>query len=293
MKKILLLITLAAAIAVVPGSTAATHQVGITATGFNPNSITIAVGDSVTWTNTDTRNRRVVSSDAPFTSPVLAPSQTFSFTFTKAGRFRYEDPSVQPRQRGTVVVRTVEGTVTIAAQPTTLTYGRSTTLAGKIGTARSGQRVTIQARRCRDNNFTRIGDATSAADGTWTFSAKPLDNTAYRAVWTGATSDAAVRLAPRITLAKLAPHRYRVRLYAAESFAGKAVVFQRWNATKRAWVRVRSVTLVDTGLGAPPTVVAGRDFRSSIAAGKRVRISLSQLVAGSCYLAKTSNGIRS
>ena len=293
MKKILLLITLAAAVAVVPGSTAATHQVAITATGLNPNSITIAVGDTVTWTNTDTRNRRVVSNDAPFTSPVLAPSQTFSFAFTKAGRFRYEDPSVQPRQRGTVVVRTVEGTVTIAAQPNTLTYGRSTALAGKIGTARSGQRVTILARRCRDNNYTRIGDATTAADGSWTFQTKPLDNTAYRAQWTGATSDAAVRTAPRITLAKLAAHKYRVRLYAAESYAGKALVFQRWNATRRAWVRVRSVTLVDTGLGAAPTVVAGRDFRSSIAAGKRVRISLSQLVAGSCYLGKQSNVIRS
>jgi hypothetical protein len=102
-----------------------------------------------------------------------------------------------------------------------------------------------------------------------------------------------VRSAPRITLGKLAPHRYRVRVYAAESFAGKAVVFQRWNATRKAWVRVKSVTLVDTGLGVAPTVVAGRDFRSAIAVGKRVRIVMGQLVAGSCYVANRSGVIRS
>ena len=293
MKKILLLITLAAGVAVVPGSTAATHQVAITATGFNPNSTTVAVGDTVTWTNTDSRNRRVVSSDAPFTSPVLAPTQSFSFTFTKVGRFRYEDPTVQPRQRGTVVVRQVDGTVTIAAQPPRVIYGRATTLAGKISTARANQKVTILARRCHDAAYTKVGDAMTAADGTWTFQTKPLDNTTYRAQWTAVTSDAAVRSAPRITLGKLAPHRYRVRVYAAESFAGKAVLFQRWNATRKAWVRVKSVTLVDTGLGVAPTVVAGRDFRSAIAAGKRVRIVMGQLVAGSCYVANRSGVIRS
>jgi len=104
---------------------------------------------------------------------------------------------------------------------------------------------------------------------------------------------AAVRVKPRLSLAKLAAHKYRVRVFAAESFAGKAVVFQRWNATRRAWVRVKTVTLTDTGLGVAPTVISGRDFRSRIAAGKRVRVFLSQLVAGTCYVANTSGVIRS
>jgi len=295
MKRIGLLIILATAVAVVPGSTAATVQVAITATGFVPNAVTIGVGDTVTWTNADTKNHRVVSTDAGFASPVLAPTQKFSFTFTKAGRFRYEDPSVNPRLRGTVTVRRggAATSVTIAAQPSTVTFGRSTVVSGKISAARAGEKVTISARRCRSNAFAKVGEAMTAADGSWSFSTKPLDHTTYRAQWGAATSETLVRVRPRITLAKLAPHKYRVRVFAAESFAGKAVTFQRWNATRRVWVRVRSVTLADTGLGVAPTVISGKDFRSSISAGKRVRISMGQTAAGTCYLANRSGVIRS
>jgi plastocyanin len=293
MKRIALFIIVAAAVSAVPGSSAATVQVAITPTGFVPDAVTIAVNDTVTWTNADTRNRRVVSTDAPFTSPVLAPGQTFSFTFTKLGRFRYEDPSVSPRQRGTVTVRRNVDSVTIAAQPKTVVYGRSTVLSGKTSLARAGEKVTISAKRCRANAFAKVGEAMTASDGSWSFPTKPLDHTTYRAQWGAATGEAAVRARPRITLRKLAPHRYRVRVFAAESFAARSVTFQRWNATRRVWVRVRSVTLVDTGLGVDPTVISGRDFRSRIAAGKRVRISMSQTVAGSCYLANRSGVIRS
>jgi plastocyanin len=293
MKRIALLTVLAAAVAIVPGSTAATHQVSITANGFVPNALTIGVGDTVTWTNSDTRNRRVASTDAPFTSPVLVPGQTFSFTFTKAGRYRYEDPTVQPRQRGTITVRAGAATVTIAAQPRTVTFGRTTVLSGKVSSGRANEKVAITAKRCRDNAFTRVGDTTSTTDGSWTFATKPLDNTTYRAQLGGATADIAVRARPRISIAKLAPHKYRVRVFAAESFAGKAVAFQRWKAKRRVWVRVRYVTLADTGLGVAPTVISGKDFRSRIAAGKRVRIAMSQTAAGTCYLANVSGSIRS
>ena len=293
MKRIILFIAVAIAVAVVPGSIAATHQVAITATGFVPNAITIAPGDTVTWTNADTKSHRVVSTDAGFTSPVLAPTQTYSFTFANAGRFRYEDPTTQPRERGTVTVRRGAANVTIGAQPPIVRYGRSTVLSGKVTPARAGDRVTISAKRCREAAFTRIGEATTASDGSWSFTTKPLDHTTYRAAMGASSSEVAVRSRPRISLSKLAPHRYRVRVFAAESFAGKAVAFQRWNATRRIWVRVRYVVLADTGLGVSPTVISGRDFGSRIAAGRRVRISMGQTVAGSCYLANVSNVIRS
>jgi len=293
MKRIVLLIIVATAVAVVPGSTAATVQVAITATGFVPNTITIALNDTVVWRNATTGNRRVVSTQAPFASPVLAPGQTFSFTFTKVGRFRYEDPSVTPTQRGTVIVRPSVDSVTIAAQPKTVTYGRSTALSGKTSLARAGEKVTISAKRCRANAYAKVGEAMTASDGSWTFPTKPLDHTTYRAQWGSATGEAAVKARPRITLRKLAPHKYRVRIRAAESFAAKSVTFQRWNATKKVWVGVRSVALVDTGLGVAPTVISGRDFRSSIAAGKRVRINMGQTAAGSCYLANRSGVILS
>ena len=294
MKRIVLLLTFAAAVALTPlssGSTAATVQISITRVGFVPANVTVNTGDTVTWTNADTRSRQVVSQDAGFASPVLSPAATFSFTYAKAGRFRFEDPLVSPRQRGTVTVRAA-GTVTLAANPTIVRYGRSTVLSGKISEARANETVSIFANRCRDNAFSKIGEAKTETNGTWTFGTKPLDRTSFRATWGTVNSDPAlVRARPRITLARLAPHRYRVRVFAAQSFAGNSISFQRWNATRRVWVLVRTVVLADTGLGVDPTEISGRDFRSSIRAGKRVRMRMGQAVAGTCYLGNTSNVI--
>ena len=294
MKRIVLLLTFAAAVALTPlsaGSTAATIQVSITRVGFVPTDVTVDLGDTVTWTNADTRNRQVVSQAAGFASPVLRPTETYSFKFTKAGRFRYEDPLVSPRQRGTVTVRAV-GSVTLAAQPAIVRYGRSTVLSGKISMARANETVSIFAERCKETAFSKIGEVKTETNGTWTFGTKPLDRTNYRAQWGTVNSDPVlVRVRPRLTLAKLAAHRYRVRVFAAQSFAGHSVSFQRWNATRRVWVHVRWVVLQDTGLGVDPTEISGRDFRSSIRAGKRVRVKMGQTVAGTCYLSNTSNVI--
>lgn len=84
-----------------------------------------------------------------------------------------------------------------------------------------------------------------------------------------------------------------MRVFAAQSFAGKAVAFQRFNATKRRWVRVRWVILVDTGAGIDPTAISGRTFTSRVRAGLRVRVVMGPVAAGSCYLPNRSNVIRS
>jgi plastocyanin len=273
------------------GSTATTIQVSITRVGFVPATVTVKTGDTVVWTNADTRNRQVVSEDAGFASPVLRPTETFSFTFNRTGRFRYEDPLVSPRQRGTVVVEAAD-TVTLAAQPKIVRYGRATVLSGKVSTGRANETVSIFSQRCRDSGFSKVGETKTTTDGVWMFQTKPLDRTNFRAQWGSVNSDPAlVRVRPRIGLAKLGPHRYRVRVFAAQSFAGRSVKFQRWNATRRVWVHVRWVVLRDTGLGVEPTMISGRNFRSSIRAGKRVRIRMGPTVAGTCYLPSSSNVI--
>src|SRR5215203_5910222 len=86
------LIFLAGAVALLvaapaPARTAKTLAVDISKAGFVPASPSIQVGDSITWTNKDTATHQVVCANCPFTSPVLATGQTFTFTFTKAGTF--------------------------------------------------------------------------------------------------------------------------------------------------------------------------------------------------------------
>jgi len=292
------LIALVALFALVPIVGAApraaeTKDVNIKDFEFDPKAITVNVGDTIHWKNNGQNEHTAQADDGSFDSGDLEAGKEFSFTFTKAGRYRYEDSTVQPRQRGTITVRAGLTTVSIAAAPTTVTFGRGTVLSGRVSSGRAGEKVTISAKRCRDNAYKKLVDVTTTTDGAWSLTTKPLDHTIYRAQLGPSTSDAAVRARPRISLAKIAAHKFRVRVFAAESFAGKAVVFQRWNATRRVWVRVKSVTLVDTGLGVDPTVISGSDFRSGIARGKRIRISMSPFVAGLCYAANVSGTIRS
>ena len=68
MRKLILLPLLAAFLLVAPSALAATKTVSITNSAFVPNAVTIEQGDSITWTNSDTRNRQPISQDAAFAS---------------------------------------------------------------------------------------------------------------------------------------------------------------------------------------------------------------------------------
>ena len=71
---------------------------------FSPESITVKVGDSVTWTNQDGTTHTVTSSDGSFGSKNLDQGQTFTATFDKAGTFAYIC-SIHSFMTGTVVVQ--------------------------------------------------------------------------------------------------------------------------------------------------------------------------------------------
>ena len=55
-----------------PASTA-TSTVQIKSTGFVPAAVTINQNDSVTWTNTDTKDHQVVANGGSFASAILKP----------------------------------------------------------------------------------------------------------------------------------------------------------------------------------------------------------------------------
>src|SRR4051812_35995413 len=72
------------------GADAATTLVRMTRFNtFDPQNITINVGDTVVWTNTVTVQHDTVAFDGTWQSPLLNRGQVFSFTFTKAGSFDY------------------------------------------------------------------------------------------------------------------------------------------------------------------------------------------------------------
>jgi plastocyanin/peptidoglycan hydrolase-like protein with peptidoglycan-binding domain len=78
---------------VVPFSArASTTTVNITtANQFSPSSITINPGDTVTWSNLDSRAHTATADNVAFDSGPIQPGQTFSATFNQSGTFVYHD----------------------------------------------------------------------------------------------------------------------------------------------------------------------------------------------------------
>ena len=71
---------------------------------YDPATVTIKVGDTVTWTNQDTHQHNVVADSGEFFSQPLSEGGTYGFKFTKAGTYPYSC-SIHPGETGTVIVR--------------------------------------------------------------------------------------------------------------------------------------------------------------------------------------------
>lgn len=275
-----------------PAEAATTFPVSITKTGFAPSAVTIAEGDSVTWTNADMSNHQVVSKAAGFASPILKPGESYSFLFKTQGRYVYEDPIPKKKSRGTVTVTATPqsaASVTARASRSIVVYGSSLTLSGTVSNARSGETVTILAQRYGQVAPTPLGSAISASGGAWSFLVKPTLRTSYEAQWKPQGGPAvksgaiAVNVRPRIGWrVKAAIGRlvtFFTRASGARSFAGRFVYLQRRNAFGQ-WVSLRRVYL-----GASSSAT----FKARLPRGRsRVRLFMPARQAGAGYIAGIS-----
>jgi plastocyanin len=84
--------------------TAAASAVKIDNFSFGPQTITVPVGATVTWTNRDDIPHTAVSTDGVFKSKVMDTDEKFSYTFTKAGTYAYYC-TIHPKMTGQVVVQ--------------------------------------------------------------------------------------------------------------------------------------------------------------------------------------------
>lgn len=87
-------------------SAALADHVDINNFDFAPMTLTVKVGTKVTWANHDDVPHTVVSADDPalFKSPPLDTDDAYSFTFAKAGTYKYFC-SVHPQMVGIIVVK--------------------------------------------------------------------------------------------------------------------------------------------------------------------------------------------
>ena len=98
------------------GTTATTAETGTTTGGgttaqvimknraYDPATVTIKVGDTVTWVNQDAPQHDVVADNGEFKSKLFDKGGAFSFTFTKAGTYPYHC-SIHPGMTGTVIAQ--------------------------------------------------------------------------------------------------------------------------------------------------------------------------------------------
>jgi LPXTG-motif cell wall-anchored protein len=100
---------------------AAPGAVTIADFSFRPATVTVDVGDSVTWSNQDDVEHTATGSSGSFDTGLIEPGASASATFDEAGSFSYIC-TPHPFMKGTVVVRGASGggdTPTEAPAPTT------------------------------------------------------------------------------------------------------------------------------------------------------------------------------
>lgn len=76
-------------------------SVNITGFAFQPSSLTVKAGTTVTWVNQDSVGHNIKS--AAFSSQDLQKGDTFKFTFNTKGTFAY-NCGIHPSMVGTIVV---------------------------------------------------------------------------------------------------------------------------------------------------------------------------------------------
>jgi plastocyanin len=253
----------------------ATATVKITRSAFVPAKVTVKVGDSVKWTNTDTISHQVVANNGTFASPVLGAGKSYTFRFRASGTYRYHD-GLHPTLTGTVVVTGPPPAVSIGASAPIVVYGQQVVLSGVVSNHLDGEQVTVYQQPYPQASFSEITKVLTTAGGAWSLVVKPTILTSYEAKWKSSTSTSvAIGVRPKIGFT----HQGRVfyaKATAAPDFRGRVVYVQRLSRFSQ-WVKIRKLTLGPKGFKQfrLPGLRKGRSY---------LRVSMSLNQAGGGYL---------
>lgn len=99
-------VTLLTALAVLPALASTPPAVEIKNDAFSPRTLTIASGQTVTFTNDDDDAHTVTAADGSFDSKGLDTNGRWRHTFAKAGTYTYFC-ELHPFMKGTIVVKPV------------------------------------------------------------------------------------------------------------------------------------------------------------------------------------------
>jgi plastocyanin len=103
-------------LALAPSVLAADHAVDIAGFAFSPTSITVSVGDTVTWSNADAQSHTATADDGSFDTGTITSSTPKSVTFSAAGTFAYHC-KIHPAMTATVIVAAATATAPTTDAP--------------------------------------------------------------------------------------------------------------------------------------------------------------------------------
>jgi plastocyanin len=158
----LCLLSVAALVVLVPAGAGAGPpvEVNIEFSDYRPSQLDVLPGETVSWTNVSARTHTVTSDTGLFDSGEVAEGGHFAFRFDDVGAYLYHC-IIHPSITGEVDVRRVIlGLLPTAVVPA----GTEVEFDGRV--ADTAHPVSIQ-RRIEGADFTTVGTATPAADGTW------------------------------------------------------------------------------------------------------------------------------
>jgi len=241
MRKLILALAAVSTLAVAGPAGAATKTINIFGSGFSPASATITEGDTVTWVNRDNANHQVLADKGQFVSPILRPSQRYSFTFNAAGTYTYKD-ELNRKLAGTITVKGLPPTLTFAASSQYVVFGDKVTLSGTVSNHKAGESVTIYYQPYPQPNLIQRATVLTGTSGTFSFIVSPQIATSYQAAWKGAyATPTSIQVQPKVTLGR--NNGWIIHAAAGVSFNGKAVQLQRLNTLTGQWVTLKKVIL--------------------------------------------------
>jgi plastocyanin len=169
---------------IVAAAGAKSVTVTITKDGYVPSSVTIAQGDVVQFTNSDTAVHQVTfkSTTGVTCSPsplVIQAGTSGGCTFTKSGSYGYSDPTTKGGTfRGSVVVTTPAQSLTITTSTMRVYGAAASPFTGLLSTQAAGENLDVLARQCGASAATKLTTVQTTAGGAYATTVRPIMNTA-------------------------------------------------------------------------------------------------------------------
>jgi len=242
-------------------ATAADVTVTLTTSGPQPARLSVALGDTVTFVNSTPDARTLTSDDQSFTAATIPAGATYKWVAVDPGNISYRFGDGRT-DRGAVTVER-KGSVKLAAKPVLVTFGHTVTLSGLA--VPTGFPVLIESRGPGGAAWQQLTTATPASEGAFTFDAKPVTGTQYRAsLFDGIlrSTRVTVNVRPNIRLASAAQktktdRTVKLRAYVAPRDAGTRITLSAYSPERKAWRRVSGQPLKDGRAVIPWKVTQG------------------------------------